>query len=428
VDLEATNSYPDNEIEEDVDALNQKLFITDINQKQEDEPIPQPDKPNGILTNPLGSTLYEDKCLGSIIGLTCGDILGSATESMLPEMITHFYGRVQNFVTNERGFGLYTDDTQMTIALIESLIEVGKIDVRNAAYKYADHYEPQRGYGQGAHIVLRKIDKERGDSYKTSARTVFANGSYGNGGSMRIAPIGLAYRHAPTESLYKAVVDAVVCTHVHPDGIDAAFVQAKAVALLCLIQDSNQFQATPFLTELKSIAKSNTMQTKLQIIIDSMNEMSDDARDKIIISKIGNGVLGSESTSLALYTFCKYYKSPEDSIIRIIGFGGDTDTAAAQLGALLGSLYGTSWIPQRWFYNIENKKFGREHIINITRKLALLDITKYDGEGEGLNLISIVSGKEEKEKQDQDQENKIRNILGKVKLKMGTSTKNIVPN
>jgi len=300
--------------------------------------------------------------------------------------------------------------------------------VHNGQHIYKKHFEHQRGYGQGAHIILRKIDKERGDSYKISARSVFANGSFGNGGSMRIAPIGLAYRHAVTEDLYKAVVDALVCTHVHPDGIDAAFIQAKAISLLCVLQDPNQFQAISFLNELKAIAKSNTMQTKINIIIDSMNEMCDDGSDKIIVSKIGNGVLGSESTALALYTFCKYYKSPEDALIRVIGFGGDTDTSAAQLGALLGTLHGTSWIPQRWFYNIENKRFGRDHILNITRKLALLDINKYNGEGEGLKLILAVEGKEEKEKQDQEQEDKIRNILGKVKLKMNVSTKNIVPN
>jgi len=347
---------------------------------------------------------------------------------MLPEMIAHFYVRVQNFVANERGFGLYTDDTQMTIGLIESLIEVGKIDARNAAYKYANHYEPQRGYGQGAHIILRKIDRERGDSYKTSARSVFANGSFGNGASMRIAPIGLAYRHASNEDLYKAVVDAIVCTHVHPDGIDAAYVQAKAVALLSLLPGPSQFQPIPFLNELKAVAKGTAMQTKIQAIIDHLNDMSDDTTDKGIVAKTGNGVLGCESTALALFTCCKYYKSPEDALVTVVGFGGDTDTSAAQLGALLGALHGTSWIPQRWFYNIENKKFGRDYIVDITQKLVNLDITKYEGESEGLKLILAVEGKEEKEKQDQEQEDKIRNILGKVKLKMGVNTKNIAPN
>lgn len=39
-------------------------------------------------------------------------------------------------------------------------------------------------------------------------------GSYGNGGVMRIAPVGLAYRNASVTDLMTAVKEAVICTHV----------------------------------------------------------------------------------------------------------------------------------------------------------------------------------------------------------------------
>ena len=51
---------------------------------------------------------------------------------------------------------------------------------------------------------------------------------------MRIAPVGLAYRHAATDVLAAAVEDALLCTHVHPEAIDGALVQAKAVTLAAI--------------------------------------------------------------------------------------------------------------------------------------------------------------------------------------------------
>lgn len=40
-------------------------------------------------------------------------------------------------------------------------------------------------------------------------------------------------RNAPVGKLHKAVRDALLCTHVHVDAVDGAFIQAAAVAALC---------------------------------------------------------------------------------------------------------------------------------------------------------------------------------------------------
>ena len=51
-------------------------------------------------------------------------------------------------------------------------------------------------------------------------------GSYANGSAMRIAPVGVAFRNADHQVLYAATEAAVMCTHVHAEAVDAAFVQA----------------------------------------------------------------------------------------------------------------------------------------------------------------------------------------------------------
>ena len=42
----------------------------------------------------------------------------------------------------------------------------------------------------------------------------------------------LLCRNADSKLLRQAVADALLCTHVHPEGIEGAFVQAAAVAAL----------------------------------------------------------------------------------------------------------------------------------------------------------------------------------------------------
>ena len=43
----------------------------------------------------------------------------------------------------------------------------------------------------------------------------------------------------------------------------------------------------------------------------------------------------------------------EESLVRTIGRGGDTDTNAAIVGAVLGGVYGSEGIPQRWRDTVE---------------------------------------------------------------------------
>ena len=40
----------------------------------------------------------------------------------------------------------------------------------------------------------------------------------------------------------------------------------------------------------------------------------------------------------------------------------------------MGALHGSSWIPTRWFDNLENQEWGRDYLISVARRLAQLDL------------------------------------------------------
>jgi poly(ADP-ribose) glycohydrolase ARH3 len=62
----------------------------------------------------------------------------------------------------------------------------------------------------------------------TIATQFLPGGSFANGGAMRIAPVGLAYRNADAATLQEAVEAALLCTHVHPLGVEGAVAQASS--------------------------------------------------------------------------------------------------------------------------------------------------------------------------------------------------------
>ncbi len=66
------------------------------------------------------------------------------------------------------------------------------------------------------------------EDYKHLSRSVFPDGSYGNGAAMRVAPVGLFFHHQPELLLEQARLSAIP-THVHPWGIEGAILLAASL-------------------------------------------------------------------------------------------------------------------------------------------------------------------------------------------------------
>jgi poly(ADP-ribose) glycohydrolase ARH3 len=311
---------------------------------------------------------YEDRCIGCLLGTACGDILGAGVEGQPANAIRDRHGEVRDFLDTFRGFGCYTDDTEMTLALATSLVERGVAAPDDISLKYADFYEPRRGYGAAARSVMESL--LNGMDYRKTGRIQFPNGSFGNGGAMRIAPVGLAYRHASDEVLHQAVEAALLCTHVHPEAIDGAFIQAKAVATLATA-DSSELDRRRLVETLLGQSQTFVVQRKLELLLEQLDH---DVSDDDVIYTVGNGVRTSEAVAASLWAFLRYGDKPEECLIRAVSFGGDTDTIGAMVGAQLGGLYGSAWIPSRWYNHIENKRHGRDHVVRLAQALAQLDI------------------------------------------------------
>lgn len=188
---------------------------------------------------------------------------------------------------------------------------------------------------------------------------------------MRIAPVGLVYRHASDDVLHRAVEDALLCTHVHPEAIDGAFVQAKAVAWAATVGNPDLPGRATLLDALLRACQTTIMRAKLEALADGLRQEDD---DQFVIARVGNGIRASEAVAAALWAFLRYGSTPEECVIRAVNVGGDTDTIGAMAGALAGTLHGTAWIPARWCEIIENGPHGRNGIVELGNRLGRLKI------------------------------------------------------
>ena len=333
---------------------------------------------------PLGLTTIEDRSLGCLLGVACGDILGANVEKVSREEIKLWHGRVHNFLDSAgRPYGHYTDDTEMTLALASSLVTVERIDGAHCSSNYAKFFArpPARGYGRATKQVLEALNE--GADYRYTGTLMIPTGSYANGGVMRIAPVGIAFRNAPDVVLYKAVKIALQATHVHPEGIDGAWLQAKIVGWLVKIEPKH-FNSQVFLNWLQTVAKTEASRASLIKLERALREgWSTEKLLEEACAPDENGkvfqIRAVEALTCALWSFIQNYKDPEECIVQAVGLGGDSDTIGAIAGAQAGALHGTDWIPKRWYDNIENKpETGRDVIMDVARQLSKIDFRQIE--------------------------------------------------
>lgn len=124
----------------------------------------------------------------------------------------------------------WTDDTHEALSIVEVLEEHGHVDQDALARAFARRFmeDPYRGYAGGARRLLGAI--AAGADWRDIAPRLFGTGSYGNGASMRVAPVGGYFYDDVGRAAEEARRSAVI-THAHPEGQAGAMAVAVAAAL-----------------------------------------------------------------------------------------------------------------------------------------------------------------------------------------------------
>mmetsp|Transcript_18160 Transcript_18160/g.58914 ORF Transcript_18160/g.58914 Transcript_18160/m.58914 type:complete len:91 (+) Transcript_18160:530-802(+) len=74
-----------------------------------------------------------------------------------------------------------------------------------------------------------------------------------------------------------------------------------------------------------------------------------------------------------LWAVCRHYRDPREALQVAIDMGGDTDTTASMVGAIVGALHGEGWCSD-WADQLENGPHGRDYALALAGQLAELDL------------------------------------------------------
>ena len=124
----------------------------------------------------------------------------------------------------------HTDDTEMALSIVDTLKLYGHIHQDELARRFAWRFErePDRGYGSMTRKQLGEIN--RGGDWRQGAATAFGGqGSMGNGGAMRVAPLGAYFADDLSRVVEQARASSLV-THTHPEGVTGTIAIAIAAA------------------------------------------------------------------------------------------------------------------------------------------------------------------------------------------------------
>jgi poly(ADP-ribose) glycohydrolase ARH3 len=272
------------------------------------------------------------------------------------------------------GKGTYTDDTEMMIAIAESLVECRGFVGANMAGKFLENFHTERGYGRGTCEALDLI--RSGTSWKEAGERVFDGGSFGNGSAMRIAPVGVFYFDEPG-TLCGVACQSSIITHAHVLGKEGAALQAGAISLAISAEPSKGIDPEKFVGDLlRCVSPGEVLHRKLEAV---KGLLGCQPSQEEVISTLGHDSSAPGSVPTALYCFLAHRDSFEEAVVYAVNLGGDTDTIGAMTGAISGGYHGKTHIPVRWLRDLEGGRKGRDYIESLAIRLWEIKISVGDG-------------------------------------------------
>jgi len=278
----------------------------------------------------------------SLDGLGLGDALG--------EMLSYQSANAtRRLAENDLPAGpwFHTDDTEMAISIVEVLKSHGELNQDALARRFARRFErdPDRGYGSMTRIQLREINA--GAKWRETAANAFSGqGSMGNGGAMRVAPLG-AYFADNLARCVDAARDSALVTHIHPEGVAGTIAVAVSAAMAWQLRDAPQ---TDFAQKFFAAILRLTPESKVRrgILLASQTPIEVPFQD--VAKSLGNGslVTAPDTVPFCIWMVANYPLQFVEAIGKTISVGGDCDTNAAIVGGIVALSAGRAGIPSEW--------------------------------------------------------------------------------
>ena len=301
-----------------------------------------------------------DKFKGCLIGLACGDYLGSPVEfSLRSEQVREFFEGDKLKPVPDMGSsnprripGFYTDDTAMAICLAESLIEKG-FDIKDQFRRYykwlMEGYATPFGdqaFDPGQH-TFRVLTTQTENNIPLNLEHREDQG--GNGALMRCAPVGLRFYRDPDLKDYS--IRSAIVTHNNREAAWACVVLNQFIAYALVGEKNKEEYCSAFLERYPDCPPKIREVLKLDFV----------GLDKTELDHSGYVIHTLTIALQAFFTTDDFEAAVTTAIYR----AGDTDTQGAVTGALAGAYYGYGAIPAKW----RDKLIRRDYIEKLAENI-----------------------------------------------------------
>ena len=309
--------------------------------------------------------------LSGIMGLTVADALGVPVEFMDRESLQ------EDPVVNMRAYGTYnqpagtwSDDTSMTLCLLDSLSKgLDYDDIMNNFIKWFSHgdYSP---FGEAFDIGITTrralMDFERGKRPLECGGK--SEGDNGNGSLMRILPI-LFYLQSvygndfqAVEQTFNIIHNVSSLTHAHKRSQLACGMYISVASMLSLDLGLKDAVDLGINKAMEYYRKQDDFRDEL--VYFKRLEEKDFANLPLEEIKSGGYVVDTLEAAIWCLLNAKDYK---ECVLKAVNLGRDTDTVAAVAGGLAGLKYSYETIPEEW----RAKIIKRDYIEDLCEKFSL---------------------------------------------------------
>jgi len=282
-----------------------------------------------FLAQGAGGDQVKRRAIGAYLGLAVGDALGATVEFMTPREIRHQYGEHRDMIGGgwlRLRRGQVTDDTEMALALGDSILAVGRVDAVAAAEAFSAWM--RRKPIDIGNTVRRGISSYRRTGQPRTDENAF---DAGNGACMRCLPVALATLGAGVDEVDEANRRQAHVTHNNP---------VSDAGTLCVIRMVQSALLSGGKKELRLLADGLVAEEPQ---FDYGRRRSENPSGFIVdtIRAVLQALFATDSFEAAL--------------IDVVNRGGDADTTGAILGMIAGALYSPSGIPTRWLRPLDSQ-------------------------------------------------------------------------
>jgi ADP-ribosyl-[dinitrogen reductase] hydrolase len=274
----------------------------------------------------------KQRAFGAVIGAAVGDALGAPFEfgpagaylARFPEPVLGGTGEMVGGGAFGWAPGEFTDDTQMALALAESLLEQGRYDADSMWSWFRAWYAEAADVGSTTRAALRHADR-------SSFERDTVHGA-GNGALMRAFPLGVFFLRDDTDEVRRVALEQSALTHGDPAAGWGAWIAVEMIRRA--IAGEDPLAALPTILE---ALPDDQRAVFGPLLAPSWTPDEPHVSNGSVWGCLAEAVWAVRSTS-----------SYATAVVAAIELGGDTDTVACVAGALAGARYGIQAVPARW--------------------------------------------------------------------------------